>query len=409
MKCHGKDGTGKPGRAEMDQIPDFTDSSWQKKRSDDQLLKSILEGKDPDMPRWGGKFSEEQARGLVAHVRTFAHRQGQSEVGSREAFSERFHRLQEEFDKLQRQGEKRSEESPGNGSTTPSQSPGNGASRPLASTTAGAPAAREVFQKHCVKCHGEDGTGKPARAKMDEIPDFTDSSWQKKRSDAQLLKSILEGKEPDMPSWRGKIDEERARGLVAHVRTFARSQGKTEGSSRDRVDDRPHRVARGREEATPSRSVVVKTPRAFFTKLIAWLGTFHPPAVHFPIALLTAAAVAELLRLTTGQTAFDTVSRFLVWFGGVTAIIAGVLGWSLGGFRLTDPSRLLMTHRWLGTTTAACAGALLLQSEVSRRSERHRARVWFRVLLFIEAVLVSVTGFLGGGLVFGLDYHDWAR
>jgi uncharacterized membrane protein len=153
----------------------------------------------------------------------------------------------------------------------------------------------------------------------------------------------------------------------------------------------------------------VEPPKGYFEKLIRWLGKFHPPAVHFPIALLTAAAVAEVLRMATGKPAFDDISRYCVCFGALTAAGAGTLGWFLAGVRLSDASWVLMTHRWLGTSTVACAGLVLLLSEASRRPERRRTRMCFRVTLLVVAVLVSVTGFFGGAVVFGIDHYTWPQ
>jgi uncharacterized membrane protein len=76
--------------------------------------------------------------------------------------------------------------------------------------------------------------------------------------------------------------------------------------------------------------------------LTHWLGKFHPPSVHFPVALITAAAVAEMLRMATRNPAFDIVSRFCICFGALTAVTAGILGWFLGGFRLTDMNTSLL-------------------------------------------------------------------
>src|SRR5207302_121699 len=73
---------------------------------------------------------------------------------------------------------------------------------------------RELFRQHCAKCHREDGKGGQARGLKAEVPAFTDASWQARRSDEQLLASILDGKEPEMPPWRDKISAEQARGLV---------------------------------------------------------------------------------------------------------------------------------------------------------------------------------------------------
>ena len=143
--------------------------------------------------------------------------------------------------------------------------------------------------------------------------------------------------------------------------------------------------------------------------MIRWLGKFHPPAVHFPIALLTAAAVAEFLRVATGKPAFDAITRYCVWFGTLTAAGAGTLGWFLAGFRLTDASWVMMTHRWLGTSTVASAGLVLVLSELSRRPDRRRTRISFRVALLVVALLVSATGFFGGAVVFGINHHAWPK
>ena len=283
------------------------------------------------------------------------------------------------------------------------------APRPSGPTAAGTAAVGELFRKHCAECHGVDGTGKPARELLDEIPNFTDASWPARRSDAQLLVSILDGKGLEMPGWRGKISEEQARGLVAHVRAFAPTPGTPKGASPASSNERDGRFEKDQEESTPAELAEAKPPRGFFVKLIRWLGKFHPASVHFPIALLTFAAVAELLRMATGNPAFDAISRYCVSFGTLTAVVAGTLGWFLGGFRLTDASWVMMTHRWLGTSTVVCAGLVLLLSEVSRHPDRRGTRICFRVTLLVVAGLVSVTGFFGGAVVFGLDHYSWPQ
>jgi mono/diheme cytochrome c family protein/uncharacterized membrane protein len=269
-------------------------------------------------------------------------------------------------------------------------------SAPFTSSTpaiTAAPPGRELFQKHCAKCHGTDGTGRSMRQRNPELPNFADRAWQAQRRDAQLLASILDGKGKRMPSWREKMSEEQARSLVAYVRAFA--------STPDRAGQK------GQDEPPPAELMEAEPAASFFDKLISWLGQFHPPAVQFPIALLTAAAVAELLRLATGNSTFEAISRYCLWFGTVTAVAAGVLGWFLAGFRLSDPSGTMMVHRWLGTSTVAGAALVLAWGEASRRAKRHRSRAWFRAALLMEAVLALVTGFFGGAVVFGLDHYAW--
>jgi uncharacterized membrane protein len=228
---------------------------------------------------------------------------------------------------------------------------------------------------------------------MPDIPDFTNVSWQARRTDEQLLASIVSGKGADMPPASEEIGQEGARQLVAYVRSFAPTlQSHAE-----------------REPAPPdsNHSAQVTAPGDFTMKLIRWLGKFHPPATHFPIALLTAAAVAELLGIKLGERAFESVSRYCVWFGAITGCGAGILGWCNAGLRITDASRVMTTHRWLGTCTVAATGLVLVLCEMSRPPDRRRARAWFRVVLFALAGLVSITGFFGGAVVYGLDHYAW--
>jgi uncharacterized membrane protein len=142
-------------------------------------------------------------------------------------------------------------------------------------------------------------------------------------------------------------------------------------------------------------------------EIIRWLGKFHPAAANFPVALLVAAAVAEVLLAVTGRPAFDAANRFCLWFGALAAVVTGTLGWFTGGFRTADSSWILMTHRWLGTATDVLAVVTLLLGEVSRRPGRQRARRWFGVLLVVVALMVLAVGFFGGALVYGIRHYDW--
>src|SRR5262245_61370692 len=53
---------------------------------------------------------------------------------------------------------------------------------------------RAHYRRFCARCHGNDHTGAAGR-----VPNFTSRSWQQRRSDSQLLVSILEGKGSGMP------------------------------------------------------------------------------------------------------------------------------------------------------------------------------------------------------------------
>ncbi|HWY87341.1 MAG TPA: c-type cytochrome, partial [Gemmataceae bacterium] len=285
--------------------------------------------------------------------------------------------------------------------------------------------ASKLFQQHCARCHGADGTGSRLRGRQPEIPDFTQASWQARRSDAQLQASILEGMGAHMPAWRGKVSEKQARDLAAYIRALAPTNGTPTSAPPASADERfqslqkelrtlqeqfhelskdspvdppttppepprpkasspavapkagkgldpaenpnpkdsrppvapaektPAVSARPEREAILSEPPDAQPPMCFVGKLIRWLGKLHPAAIHFPIALLTAAAAAEVLRLLTGNPVFDAVSRYCIWFGTLGAVVAGALGWFAAGFQLTDASWVMTTHRWLGTFVVA--------------------------------------------------------
>ncbi len=260
-----------------------------------------------------------------------------------------------------------------------------GKPQPVAgSETAG---AIELYELHCAECHGAKGTGKAVRRTMPAIPDFTDASWQARRSDAQFLASILDGKGADMPPSGDELSDEQAHALVDFVRAFA-----------------PASEAAG--QVSPE---ALASSQDFTSKLIRWLGNFHAPSVHFPIALLTAAALAELLRMAApgAPERFQLVSRFCVWLGTLSALAAAVLGWFMGGFRLLDPSWVMTTHRWLGTLVAAGSLFVLFLCARSRPPDRRRTLIGFRAALFVLAGIVTVAGFFGGAVVFGINHYAW--
>lgn len=154
-------------------------------------------------------------------------------------------------------------------------------------------------------------------------------------------------------------------------------------------------------ETGGERAAVVAPPQA---TVLGWLGKFHPPLTHFPIALVIAAALAECLLIKTRREEFAHTVGFCVRLGGGAALLAALLGWFYAGFRLVDDEWLMTAHRWAGTSTAVLAAVLLTLHE---RASREASRVPFRVALFASTALVGATGFLGGALLYGIDHYAW--
>ena len=80
----------------------------------------------------------------------------------------------------------------------------------------------ELFKKNCAKCHGDDGKADTTRGKNMKARNFTDAEWQAGVSNAELVKSVTEGKD-DMPPFGKKLTPEQIESLVKNdVRGFAK-------------------------------------------------------------------------------------------------------------------------------------------------------------------------------------------
>lgn len=145
----------------------------------------------------------------------------------------------------------------------------------------------------------------------------------------------------------------------------------------------------------------------FWPHALEWIGRFHVLTVHFPIAMLFGAVLAEAWFVIRRDSRPSPTVRFCVVIGAAGAVVAAALGWphaALGGFGDT-PSALLTWHRWLGTFVAAAAVATLIVGEIDAR--RHSRTAMFRVMLFALALIVTVTAHLGGLLTHGDDFLRW--
>lgn len=141
-------------------------------------------------------------------------------------------------------------------------------------------------------------------------------------------------------------------------------------------------------------------------RLLVWLGKFHPAAVHFPIAMLLGAALAELLSLRFENGFFRNAARYSLWLGALGAVGAASLGWLYGGFRVADEESLLTFHRWNGTGIAALALITLWLGEGPIRTQASRLAL-YRTALLVTALLVAVNGYIGGRMVYGPEQHQW--
>ena len=202
MSCHDRDGTGKVVRAAIPDIPNFTESKWQKEHADDAALaKSIVEGKGKFMPPMKEKPAKEDVDKLVAFIRSFSDGKQVVKEESKEP-------------PAKPPDEPKVELPPPKPQTKPPTGPS------AEERAAQLRVATVIYREYCVNCHGRDGKGLELKVAMPDIPNFTNANWQSSRTNPQLSVSILEGKGKLMPPFRDRVKDDQVSALVAYLRAF---------------------------------------------------------------------------------------------------------------------------------------------------------------------------------------------
>jgi uncharacterized membrane protein len=139
--------------------------------------------------------------------------------------------------------------------------------------------------------------------------------------------------------------------------------------------------------------------------LVATLSRFHAALVHFPIAWLFLLVLVDLGTFVGGRPWQQW--GFLLGIGTVlTAIVAVVTGLVRSQSMPVDAAMraLIETHERLAiTTTSLTAAAVLLR--VISKNQLPGARRWlYLALLMTAALLIGLTGHMGGKIVFGADF-----
>ena len=79
---------------------------------------------------------------------------------------------------------------------------------------------KDLFVRHCAGCHGPEGGADGYSFLHGPDPANLTSPSTRKKSDAELIKTIHEGK-PNMPPWKTRLSEKESRDVLAYVRTLA--------------------------------------------------------------------------------------------------------------------------------------------------------------------------------------------
>jgi uncharacterized membrane protein len=136
---------------------------------------------------------------------------------------------------------------------------------------------------------------------------------------------------------------------------------------------------------------------------MALIGPLHPLLIHFPIALVVVALMAEIAAIATDDTRWRVVAVANVRVAAGFALLAVLAGWKLATALGIDSGSLLEWHRWLG---AVGAGVTVIAALATLRLRRRSAiEMWiYRPALFCATSFIVVAGHFGGLLVWGADF-----
>lgn len=246
-----------------------------------------------------------------------------------------------------------------------------------------------IFQARCVECHGADLL-RP-KGKFGYVLDLARVAANPKMvvpgmpAQSELYQTVFHDEMPPPKSNRPPLTSEEKEIVKSWIEV-------------------------GAPAPLPDKSPTVVPPLTLGRRIVRDLGQFHPPSAHFPIALLIVALPAEFLWQLTRKDNWKATVRFCVTLGALAAVITATLGWcdapfsSYGG----ASASVLLWHRWFGTATAVWAVWVAALAEFSnRRGNPPRLCCWFRLTLVLGVVLVSVAGYLGASLIYGLNHFSW--
>lgn len=245
-----------------------------------------------------------------------------------------------------------------------------------------AEAASDVITRKCMPCHAPGSTDKKALRDWDCADDLAASLELEHlivpgdSEGSDLFLTVDFGDMPP-PLWEGGpcTDEERE-ALRAWI----------DGGA-------PLLEEEAAEPAPTDIEEVVESQRSPWR---TWLGKLHPPIVHFPIALLLAAVLADFLRQRS-------TARFCLILGTASAFLAGVLGWLAGETIPETSQEALDSHRWTGVTLAVFS-LIVTILHLRKVGEDGRSPGWLKFMLLVMAVLVGLAGHWGGEFVWGEGY-----
>lgn len=125
----------------------------------------------------------------------------------------------------------------------------------------------------------------------------------------------------------------------------------------------------------------------------------HPLVVHFPIALWLVSTLFDVLAWRRPESSLRDSAYWLVGLGAAAALASIAFGWVdlLAAERQGVGTALLIRHR-VHSVVAYAATAAYLANLAWRWRSHNKPGQGFLALSLVGAVLIALTGYLGGTL-----------
>lgn len=137
-------------------------------------------------------------------------------------------------------------------------------------------------------------------------------------------------------------------------------------------------------------------------------GRLHPLLVHFPLALIVTALVAEGLFVARRREKYAAAARFMIQAGAWAAIAAAATGFARADSITIAPDQApaFGVHRIAGIATPVLAFLAAGLAEGVRRSGQIWELFLYRIVLALAAAAALIAGYRGGELVYGAGFFS---
>lgn len=132
-----------------------------------------------------------------------------------------------------------------------------------------------------------------------------------------------------------------------------------------------------------------------------WL---HPTFVHFAVALVVAAVIFDVLALWRQNEKLLFAGYWNTLLGAAASVLAVVSGWLAEANQelMHDGATAVLAFHKIFALTGAGLWVVVAATRVAMRGYiRRRLRTLYLAATFLVVALISVTGVLGGTLVYG--------